>query len=398
MPDDPSSAATDASSTTTSSEPSSPPDASTDRRQFAKNMLLGTAGAGLLAGCGSGADESDAPNVQTEQNVRWRLASSYGQSLDILWGGAERLAERVRTLTDGRFDIRTYAGGEIVPPFGVLSNVQSGTVQMGHSASYYYIGQNPALAFDCTVPFGLTARQYNAWMYEGGGLELMRGLFSDFNIINFPGGNTGTQMGGWFLRDVQTLDDMRGLKMRIPGLGGEVMSKLGVNTQVLPGSEIYPSLERGAIDAAEWVGPYNDEKLGFHEIAPYYYYPGWWEPGPAVTFYVNRDAYDALPSRYQEVLEIAAAEVNVRMLAEYDRQNPAALDRILDEDVTLRRFPDGVMRRGREITTAILEDNATGNGQYREIYDAYTSARENMYRWFNTAEQAYASFAFPSSA
>ena len=368
-----------------------------ERRDFTRKALLGAAGAGLLTGCGD--DESSAsdgaPNVQTNKNVRWRLASSFSRSLDTIYGAAEVLSERLKALTDGNFEILSYPGGELVPPLEVLGSVQNRTVEMGHSASYYFIGKNPALAFDCTVPFGLTARQYNAWVYSGGGMDLLRDLFADFNILNLPGGNTGTQMGGWFNVEVDALADMNGLKMRIPGMGGSVMSEMGVNAQVLPSGEIYPSLERGAIDAAEWVGPYDDEKLGFHEVAQYYYYPGWWEPGPALTFYVNRDAYDSLPTQYQEALKTAAAEANVRMMAEYDHRNPAALDRLLDEGTTLRRFPDGVMERAQEVTTQLLEDNASGNPQYRKIYEAYKDAREDAYRWFGTAEMGYADFAFP---
>ena len=223
----------------------------------------------------------------------------------------------------------------------------------------------------------------------------MRDVFSDFNILNLPGGNTGMQMGGWFNVEVNGLQDMNGLKMRIPGLGGSVMSEMGVNTQVLPSGEIYPSLERGAIDAAEWVGPYDDEKLGFHEVTQYYYYPGWWEPGPALTFYVNRDAYDDLPTQYQEALKTATAEADLHMLAQYDHKNPEALDRLLDEGTTLRRFPDDVMSRAREVTQQLLEDNAKGNQQYRKIYESYKEARESAYRWFGTTEMAYADFAFP---
>jgi TRAP-type mannitol/chloroaromatic compound transport system substrate-binding protein len=368
-----------------------------ERRDFTKKALLGAAGAGLLTGCGneeSSASEG-APNVQPNKQVRWRLASSFSRSLDTIYGAAEVLAERLKALTDGNFEILPYPGGELVPPLEVLGSVQNRTVEMGHSASYYFIGKNPALAFDCTVPFGLTARQYNAWLLYGGGMDLMRDLFADFNILNLPGGNTGTQMGGWFKTDVTGLEDMRGLKMRIPGLGGQVMSEMGVNTQVLPSGEIYPSLERGAIDAAEWVGPYDDEKLGFYEVSKYYYYPGWWEPGPALTFYVNRDAYESLPTQYQEALKTAAAEASLHMLAQYDHKNPAALDRILDKDITLRRFPDEVMSRAQEITTQLLEDNASGNKQYRTIYEAYKEAREDAYRWFGTAEMGYADFAFP---
>lgn len=368
-----------------------------ERRDFAKKTLLGAAGAGLLAGCSDETSSAGngAPNVQPNTQVRWRLASSFSRSLDTIYGAAEVLSERLETLTDGNFQLQTYPGGELVPALEVLGSVQNGTVEMGHSASYYYIGKNPALAFDCTVPFGLTARQYRAWLYYGGGMELMRDLFADFNILNLPGGNTGTQMGGWFRTEVNSLSDMNGLKMRIPGLGGSVMDEMGVNTQVLPSGEIYPSLERGAIDAAEWVGPYDDERLGFHEVADYYYHPGWWEPGPALTFYVNRDAYDQLPTQYQEALKTAAAEADLRMLAQYDHKNPAALDRLLQKGTTLRRFPDEVMQRAQEITEQLLQDNASGNPQYREIYEAYRDARERAYRWFGTAEMSYADFAFP---
>lgn len=367
-----------------------------ERRDFAKKALLGAAGAGVIGGCGGNesSGEDGAPNVQTNPQVRWRLASSFSRSLDTIFGAAEVLSSRLETLTDGNFQIQTYPGGELVPAEEVLGSVQNGTVEMGHSASYYFIGKNPALAFDSTVPFGLTARQYRAWIYYGGGLELMRDLFSDFNIVNLPGGNTGVQMGGWFNTEVASLSDMEGLKMRIPGLGGRVMSEMGVNTQMLPSGEIYPSLERGQIDAAEWVGPYDDEKLGFHEVADYYYYPGWWEPGPALTFYVNRDAYDRLPTQYQEALEAAAAEADLHMLAQYDHKNPAALDRLLDEGTNLRRFPDDVMKQAQEITQQLLEDNASESKQYRKIYEAYKDAREDAYRWFGTAEMGYADFAF----
>ena len=396
-PDAPEQDPTDGGADAANASPDGDAPQSVNRRDFARTALLGAAGASFLSGCGGeeSASGGDAPNVQTQPQVRWRLASSFSRSLDTIYGAAEIMADRVSEITNGKFQIRSYPGGELVPALEVLSNVQSGTVQMGHSASYYFIGSNPALAFDATVPFGMTARQYNGWMYEGGGLELMREVFADFNVRNFPGGNTGMQMGGWFRTEVTSLDDMQGLKMRIPGLGGQVMNEMGVNTQVLPSGEIYPSLERGAIDAAEWVGPYDDEKLGFHEVAQYYYYPGWWEPGPALTFYVNQDAWEELPSTYQSALQAACAEANVRMLAQYDYKNPAALDRLLEKDITLRRFPDAVMSRAQEVTTQILEDNATGNGQYREIYEAYKQARADAYRWFGTAETAYSDFAFP---
>ncbi len=365
-----------------------------ERRDFVKKAALGAAAGTLLAGCGNNAAEGGAPAIQTGgPRLRWRLASSFTRSLDTIFGAADVLAERVNQLTGGRFTIRVYPGNEIVPAFEVLEGVQKGAVQMGHTASYYYIGKNPALAFDCTVPFGLTARQYNAWAYHGGGLELTRELFADFNIINFPGGNTGTQMGGWFNREINSLGDLRGLTMRIPGIGGRVMDELGVSVQQIPGGEIYPALERGAIDAAEWVGPYDDEKLGFHQVVKHYYYPGWWEPGPNLSVYVNQDAWASLPVDYQYALEAAAAESNMYMLSRYDAQNPAALQRLLAEGVQFHPFPNDVMQAASETATALLEEEASDPG-YSKIYNAYKQWRTDAYRWFGTAEQSYAAFAF----
>ncbi len=334
-----------------------------------------------------------APAIQTEPRLTWRLASSFPNGLDTIYGAAEVLARRVEQLTEGRLRIRPYSAGELVPAFEVLTAVQNGTVQMGHAASYYFKGHNPALVFDCTVPFGLTARQLNAWYYQGDGLDLTREMFADFNVINFPGGNTGTQMGGWFRREIRSLRDLRGLKMRIPGLGGEVMDQLGVTVQVIPGGEIYPALERGAIDATEWVGPYDDEKLGFHEIVQNYYYPGWWEPGPGLSFYVNRQAWEGLPSTYQKAIEVAAAEANDNMLAQYDALNAPALKRLIEAGVRVQPFPDDVMAQARRVTDELLEQ-AASDAFYRRIYDSYRRWRDQAYRWFSTAELAYANVAF----
>ena len=365
------------------------------RRKFIKKAALGTAGGVVLAGCGNNTAEGGnaAPAIQTQPNVRWRLASSFSRSLDTIYGAAEVLADRVGQLTGGRFVIRVYPGNELVPAFEVLEAVQKGAMQMGHSASYYYIGKNPAFAFDCTVPFGLTARQYLAWVHQGGGLALLRELFADFNIINLPGGNTGTQMGGWFNREINSLQDLRGLKMRIPGMGGRVMDQLGVTVQQISSGEIYPALERSAIDAAEWVGPYDDEKLGFHKVVDHYYYPGWWEPGPALTFYINRDAWDALPVDYQNILEVSAAEAGMTMMSRYDAQNPPALQRLVEQGVQLHPFPDDVMQAASETAAALLEEGASEPG-YARIFEAFKKWRADSYQWFGTAEQSYAAFAY----
>lgn len=368
------------------------------RREFVRTAAAGTVGGGILAGCGTENSPGNAPAVQTSPRLNWRLASSFPRSSDIIYGAAELLSERVAALTNDRFRIRVYPGGELVPSFQVLDAVQQGTVQMGHSASYYFKGKHPALIFDASVPFGLTARQQNAWLYYGGGMDLMRELFAEFNIINLPGGNTGAQMGGWFREEINSTSDLNGLKMRIPGMGGEVLDRLGVTVQVLPGGEVYLSLERGAIDAAEWIGPYDDERLGLHEVAQYYYYPGWWEPGPGLSFYINRDQWDQLPSNYQDALSTAAAEANMHMTAEYDAKNPMALNRILESGVELRRFSDEIMRAAQRETRNVLEDQASGNPMFQEIYDSWKEFREDSHRWFATAELGYADFAYRQQA
>ena len=365
------------------------------RRQFVRNASLAAAGGALVSGCASGESENGAAAVQSRPRINWRLASSFPRSLDTIYGAADVLADRVSELTDGRFSIRAFPANELVPYNQVLESVQKGTIQMGHSASYYFTGLNPALAFDCTVPFGLTARQYNAWFYHGEGKDLTRAMFADFNIVNMPGGNTGVQMGGWFREQVGSLADFRGLKMRIPGFGGSVMAELGVNVQVLAGGEIYPALERGVIDAAEWATPYDDEKLGFHQIAKNYYYPGWWEPGPNLSFYINKDAWDTLPSDYQAALESAAAEANVGMMASYDAKNPAALNRLLtQEGVTLRPFSEEVMIKAREITNDIMASEAASDPAYRAILESYLAWKKASNSWLRTAENTYSTFAF----
>ena len=258
-----------------------------DRRTFVRTAVGGAAA--TAAACAGGGESG--PAVQTGRTVRLRLASAFPRGLDTLFGINEFLAERLAAMSGGAFSIRAYPAGEIVPALQVLDAAQQGTVQLAHAASYYFTGKNPALAFDAGVPFGLTARQQLAWLYEAGGSELVNELFADFGVTAFPAGSTGVQMGGWFRNELGGLDDLRGLKMRIPGLGGEVMSRLGVTVQVLPGGEIYPALETGAIDATEWVGPHDDEKLGLQQIVNNYYTPGWWEPGPTLSFYVNNSAW-----------------------------------------------------------------------------------------------------------
>lgn len=364
------------------------------RRSFLGKAALGTAA--FASGCGDkNASDGGGPAVHTLPRVRWRLASSFPRSLDTIFGAAETLSKRVEALTDGRFSVRVYPPGELVPFDQVLDAVQRGTVPCAHTASYYFIGKNPALAFDTCVPFGFTARQQNAWLLHLGGLDLLRELFADFNVLNFPGGNTGTQMGGWFRREIRSVADLQGLKMRIPGLGGRVMDRLGVTVQLLSGGEIYQALERGTIDAAEWVGPYDDEKLSFNKVARYYYYPGWWEPGPTLSFYVNRNEWARLPSVYREAFTVAAAEANVDMLASYDAKNPAALARLKQGGTETRPFSREILLAAQQESFAIFEELAAADAGYRKVYRAWSEAREGLYAWFGTAERSFADFAFP---
>lgn len=363
-------------------------------RKASAGALGGAVGGSVLSACGSSGEEMSAAAVQTRPRVSWRLVSSFPRSLDTIYGAAEVLADRVSSLTDGRFTIRSFPASELVPFDQVLDSVQKGTVAIGHSASYYYIGINAAFAFDCTVPFGLTARQLNAWLYHGDGMDHLRPLFADHNLINYPGGNTGVQMGGWFRREINSLDDLRGIKMRIPGLGGKVMDALGVTVQVLAAGDIYTALERGALDATEWSGPYDDEKLGFYQVANHYYYPGWWEPGPGLSFYVNRDAFEKLPSDYQAALEAATAEANVDMMSKYDARNPPALTRLLNKGVQLHPFPEDIMREAKRISTELQEEIVASDSMYRAIYEAYNKFQAESNRFLKTSEQTYANFAF----
>ena len=324
--------------------------------------------------------------------VKWRLQSSFPKSLDTIHGGAEEIAHRVGEITGGKFEISVFAAGEIVPPLQVLDAVQNGTVQAGHTGSYYYFGKDPTFAFGTAVPFGLNARQQNAWMQQGGGLALMRELYASYNIINFPSGNTGAQMGGWFRREIHTLDDLKGLKIRIAGLGGVVFSRLGAVPQQIGGPDIYPALEKGTIDAAEWVGPYDDEKLGFYKVAPHYYYPGWWEGGPSLDLIVNLDAWKALPREYQAALEAAAAESNLRMLAKYDALNTAAIKRLIAQGVKLHPFPPEVMRAAYLAATAYYEETAKTNPRFAKAYASMRSFRNEVVPWHSLAEGRYDAF------
>jgi TRAP-type mannitol/chloroaromatic compound transport system substrate-binding protein len=353
-----------------------------ERRSFLKKASVG-ASVGAIA----------VPALaQSQPTINWRMASSFPKSLDTIFGAAETLSKRVSQLTGGKFNIRVFAGGEIVPALQVVDAVQAGTVEMGHSASYYYFGKDPTFAFDCAVPFGLNSRQQTAWFDQGGGKELMREFFKDYGIVNFMGGNTGTQMGGWFRKEVKTVQDLNGLKMRIGGFAGKVMQHLGLVPQQIAGGDIYPSLEKGTIDAAEWVGPYDDEKLGFNKVAPYYYSPGWWEAGPQLSFYVGIKQWEALPKEYQAAIEAASYEAHVVMQANYDAKNPAALARLLKNGVKLRSFSKEIMDACWKAANVVMDEEAAKNAKFKKIYEPWKRFRNDQNQWFSVAEAPMQNF------
>ena len=363
------------------------------RRKLIRNTTLGVSTTAALAACNQ-ATTNTSTSAQSGDlpRVRWRMATSWPKSLDTIFGGAETVCERVKAMTGGLFEITPFAANEIVPFDEVFDAVQNGTVECGHTASYYYIGKNPAVAFGTSVPFGLTAQQQNAWLYQGGGLEALQKIYEKFNLINFPAGNTGTQMGGWFNKEIKTLNDLKGLNMRIPGLGGQVMAKLGVNAQALAGGEIFVSLERGAIDAAEWVGPYDDEKLGLQKAAKYYYYPGWWEPGPTLEIQINKNSWDKLPKQYQEIIISAAKEANLNMLSQYEALNKDAFQRLIADGVELREYPQEILVAAQQASFELFAENASKNEDFKVIYEQWKEFREQIYAWNKINQQSLTSF------
>ena len=364
------------------------------RRHFLRRGALGA-----VAGATAAAASFPAPAIaQSQPEIRWRLASSFPKSLDTIFGGADMLARRVGEMTDGKFQIRAFAGGELVPGLQVLDAVQNGTVECGHTPSYYYVGKDPTFAFDCAVPFGLNSRLQNAWLYHGGGLELLRDFFKTYNVINFPAGNTGAQMGGWFRKEITSVGDMAGLKMRIGGFAGQILAKLGVVAQVIAGGDIYPALEKGTIDAAEWVGPYDDEKLGFYKVAPYYYYPGWWEAGPTISLLVNLEQWQKLPPSYKAVLEAACAEVNNWMPAKYDALNPAALRRLAAGGAKIKPFPASVMEACFRATFATYDELVLTNPNWKRVYEPWKKFRDEEFTWMRIAENRLDNFQYAQAA
>ena len=353
-----------------------------ERRSFVKHAGL----AGILAA-------GTAPAVvMAQQAVRWRLASSFPNSLDTIFGAANIFAQKVKEASGGKFEISVHAGGELVPPFGVVDAVQQGTVECCHTAPYYFFGKDPTFALGCAVPFGMNSRQMSAWMYQGNGLKLMREFYANYNIISFPMGNTGAQMGGWFRKPIKSLADMKGLKMRIGGFAGKVMERIGVVPQNIPGGDIYPSLEKGTIDAAEWIGPYDDLKLGFYKVAKNYLYPGWWEGRPELDLFVNQKAYNALSPEYKAIVEMAASHAHINMQAMYDAKNPPALKELVGKGAKLQGFPKDVMEAAFKAANQIYSELSASNPSWKKVYTDWYKFRNDDILWFRFADNEFDRF------
>ena len=367
-----------------------------DRRRF-----LGLAATGAAALGVSGCEQVGfMPPLQVESavaedtslpTIEWQMATSWPADPDSIFCSAQLVADRVAALTNGLFVIRPRAAGDLAPGLKVLNVVEEGAVPIGHTVSHYYADRSPVTAFGTGLPFVLTVRQQNAWLYEGGGLEVLHEAYADrFNIIQFPAGNSGAQMGGWFNKEINAVADLEGLRIRITGIGGQVMERLGATVQMLPGGEIFQALQSGAIDAAEWVGPYEDERMNFHTVASYYYFPGWWDPGSSVEIHINLDNWNNLPEQYQEALKTAAYEANVRVMARYDARNPAAFNRLInDRNVTLLPFSGDVMKAAAEAAFELFEETAAEDADFASIFKQWSAFREAVHAWHGLAELAY---------
>jgi len=352
-----------------------------DRRSLIRNAGI----AGVLA-------TGIAPAVHAQAAIRWRLASSFPKSLDTLFGGAETFARAVRAMSGGKFEVSVHAAGEIMPAFGVVDGVQNGTVEIAQTAPYYFFGKDETFTLGCAIPFGLNSRQLTAWMNQGNGGKLMREFYARYNMLNFPCGNTGAQMGGWFRKEIKSVRDLKGLKFRIAGFAGKIMERMGVVPQNLPGGEIYTALEKGTIDAAEWVGPYDDQKLGFVKVAPFYYYPGFWEGSAQLDMFINQKAWDALSAENKAIVEAACAQAYVETQARYDARNPVALKQLVASGAKLRPFPQDMMATAFKLANEIYEETSAKNENFRKIYADLAKFRADQNLWFRFTEGTFDRF------
>jgi TRAP-type mannitol/chloroaromatic compound transport system substrate-binding protein len=342
--------------------------------------------------CAAGAAVAKPALAQSAPELKWRLTSSFPKSLDTLYGGSEVFAKAVAEASDNRFQIQVFAPGEIVPGLAAADAVQNGTVEMCHTASYYYFGKDPTFAFGTSVPFGLNARMQNAWMYLGGAMDLMNDFYKKFNIYAIPAGNTGAQMGGWFRKEIKDAADLKGLKMRIGGFAGVVLQRLGTVPQQIAGGDLYPALEKGTIDAAEWVGPYDDQKLGLYKVARYYYYPSWWEGCGMVHNFINLNKWNELSTAYKSIVRTACAFANEWTLAKYDANNPTALRALVADGAQLRPFSQDVLEASYKAANETYAETSARNADFKKVYDNMVAFRGGEYLWWQVAEYSFDTF------
>lgn len=345
--------------------------------------------AGLLVSCGKEQSSSDS-TVTEQKNYKWKMVTSWPKNFPGLGRAPETFSQYVEKMSNGRLTVKVYGAGELVPGFEVFDAVSQGTVQMGHSGAYYWKGKSPASQLFTTIPFGMNAQETNAWLHYGGGMELWREVYKPFGLIPFAGGNTGVQLAGWFKKEINSIDDIKGLKMRIPGLGGEVFKKLGGIPVALTGGELFTSLQSGAIDATEWVGPYNDLAFGLYKAAPYYYYSGWHEPGPTLEFIVNQQAFESLPADLQAIVEVATRAVNQDMLDEYTARNNESMRALVEEhNVDMRPLPDDVMLALKQASEQVMQEQSAADATFKKVYESYSQFQQKVEQYHQISEFEY---------
>ena len=354
-----------------------------------KLILMGVL-AFLLSACGEKANETATKNAEPQQTFEWKMVTSWPKNFPGLGTGPEKFSKMVEEMTAGRLKIKVYGAGQLVPALEVFDAVSRGTAQMGHSGAYYWKGKAPAAQFFTSVPFGLTAQEMHGWIHYGGGMELWQEVYAPFNLIPLAGGNTGVQMGGWFNKEINNLKDLDGLKMRMPGLGGEVLQRAGGTPVTLPGAELFTALQTGAIDATEWVGPYNDLAFGLYKAAKFYYYPGWHEPGSMMEYTVNKAAFEALPKDLQAIVKVASRAANQDMLDEYTSRNNQALQELVKKHgVEVRAYPDDVLQKLKGLSVEVLEELAAKDPMSKKVYESFKAYRDNVVQYHKISEQAY---------
>ncbi len=352
---------------------------------------------GLITGCNEKTSNANSNQSNTAEatskpaeTIQWKMVTTWPKNFPGLGTGAENLAKKINDLSNNRLHVKVYGAGELVPALEIFDAVSRGTAQMGHGAAYYWKGKNPTFQFFSTVPFGLTAQEMNGWLYNGGGLELWQQAYAKHNLVPMPAGNMGVQMGGWFNKEINGIDDLKGLKMRIPGLGGEVLNRAGGTPVNLPGGELFTAMKSGTIDATEWVGPYNDLAFGFHKVAKYYYYPGWHEPGTALEAIINKEALEALPNDLQTIVLEACKLANHEMLAEYVANNNDALQTLINKhNVQIRRFPDDVLKKLKGISDEVVKELASKDEFSQQVFKSYNSYRKKVLSWSEYSDRAY---------